>query len=107
MKHFNDCLKIEIVKAYNKPITRQTEEGTFMMYIEGELLNSKTEWHQPNIVRTTIYTGGEELAGGRVLSSPQDGSQSTQGTIASVSAEDGGPGSNNPGQPLRLGDQTE
>ena len=26
----------------------------------------KTEWHQPKIVRTTIHTGGAELAGGRV-----------------------------------------
>ena len=102
-KHFNDCFNVEIVKAYNKPITRQTEEGTFMINTEGELLNSKTEWHQPKIVRTTIYTGGAEVAGGRVLSSPQDGSQSTQGTRAPVPAfpVDGEPGPNDPVQPLR------
>ena len=72
---FSDCFLVEIVKAYSKPITRQTEEGTFMVNIEGNLLNSKTEWHQPKIIRTTIHTGGAELAGGRVVSFPQAGSQ--------------------------------
>ena len=57
---------------------RQTEEGTFMVNIKRELLNSKTEWHQPKIVRTTIHTGGAELAGGRIVSFPVDGSQRTQ-----------------------------
>ena len=76
---FADCFFVEIVKAYKKPMTRQTEEGTFMINTDGELLNSKTEWHQPKIVRTTIYTGGAELAGGRVLSCPQAGSQRPQG----------------------------
>ena len=51
-KHFSDCFNVKIVKAYNKPITRQTEECTFMINTEGELLNLKTEWHQPKIVRT-------------------------------------------------------
>ena len=72
---FADCFFVEIVKAYQKPMTRQTEEGTFMINTVGELLNSKTEWHQPKIVRTTIHTGGAELAGGRVLPYPQDGNQ--------------------------------
>ena len=61
---------MEIVKAYNKPMSRQTEEGTFMINIKGELLNSKTEWHQPKLIRTTIHTGGAELAGGRIVSLP-------------------------------------
>ena len=67
---FEDCFSVEIVKAYNKPMSRQTEEGTFMINIKGELLNSKTEWHQPKIIRTTIHTGGAELAGGRILPLP-------------------------------------
>ena len=75
---FSECFEVEIVKAYKKPITRQTEEGTFMVNIKEELLNSKTEWHQPKIVRTTIHTGGAELAGGRIVSFPVDGSQRTQ-----------------------------
>ena len=76
---FSDYFLVEIVKAYSKPITRQTEEGTFMVNIKGNLLNSKTEWHQPKIVRTTIHTGGAELAGGRIISYPQDGIKTTQG----------------------------
>ena len=70
---FGDYFSVEIVKAYNKPMTRQTEEGTFMINVKGELLNSKTEWHQPKLIRTTIYTGGAELAGGRIVSLPLDG----------------------------------
>ena len=91
---FSDCFLVEIVKAYSKPITRQTEEGTFMVNIKGNLLNSKTEWHQPKIVRTTIHTGGAELAGGRILSYPKDGSQTTQRTGISTPPVpvDGGPG---------------
>ena len=85
---------VEKVKAYSKPITRQTEEGTFMLNIKGKLLNSKTEWHQPKIVSTTIHTGGAELAGGRIISYPQDGSQTTQRTGISTPPVpvDGGPG---------------
>ena len=56
-------LEIEIVKAYNKPMTRQTEEGTLMVDVKGELLNSKTEWHQQKIIWTTIHTGGFPQAG--------------------------------------------
>ena len=70
---FGDNFSVEIVKAYNKPMTRQTEEGTFMINVKGELLNSKTEWHQPKWIRTTIYTGGAELAGGRIVCLPLDG----------------------------------
>ena len=55
---FKDCFDVEIVKAYNKPVTRQTEEGTFMINEKGELMNSKSEWNQPKIIRTTIHNGG-------------------------------------------------
>ena len=34
-------------------MTRQTEEGTFMINIKGELLNSRTEWHQPKLIGTS------------------------------------------------------
>ena len=36
---FAECFFVEIVKAYQKPMTRQTEEGTFMINTVGELLN--------------------------------------------------------------------
>ena len=48
---FGDYFIVELVQAYNKPMTRQTEEGTFMINVKGELLNSKTEWHQPALYR--------------------------------------------------------
>ena len=38
-------------------------------------MNSKTEWHQPKIIRTTILQGGAEMAGGRMISSQQAGRQ--------------------------------
>ena len=39
----------------------------------GEVLNSKTEWNQPRIIRTTILQGGAEMLGGRVLPTPRTG----------------------------------
>ena len=79
---FKDCFDVEIVKAYNKPVTRQTEEGTFMINEKGELMNSKSEWNQPKIIRTTIHNGGAELAGRRTPSFPPDGRSGTQGRNA-------------------------
>ena len=70
---FEDLFNVEIVKAYSKPMTRQTEEGTFMINVEGELLNSKTE-----LICTTIHRGGAEMAGGRVQSFPMDGAARPQ-----------------------------
>ena len=32
--------------VYKKPFTRLVEEGTYITSHEGELLNSKNEWHQ-------------------------------------------------------------
>ena len=55
------------MKAYQKPFTRCIEEGTFIVNQEGELLNSKNEWHQPKLIRTTILQGGAEMAGGSLL----------------------------------------
>ena len=64
---FEDYFGIFIVKAYHKPITNY----------EGEILNSKTEWHQPKIIRTTILQGGAEMAGGMMINCQQDGRQQT------------------------------
>ena len=38
---FDDYFTVEIIKAFNKPLSRQIEEGMFMMNVKGELLNSK------------------------------------------------------------------
>ena len=62
-KNFADYFEVQILKAYRKPFTRLVEEGTFISNHEGELLNSKNEWHQAKIVRTTtkVIQGGAEL----------------------------------------------
>ena len=65
-KSFSDYFEIQ---AYQKPFTRLVEEGTFISSHKGELLNSKNEWHQAKIVRTTtkVIQGGAEVLqqGGR------------------------------------------
>ena len=72
-QEFKECFEVKIVKAYQKPLTRQTEEGTLIINTKGDLLNSKSEWHQPKIIRTTINTGGAELAGRRYNCFQMDG----------------------------------
>ena len=56
-------LKYIILKAYKKPFTMLVEEGTFISNHKGELLNSKSEWHQAKIIRTTtqVIQGGADL----------------------------------------------
>ena len=60
---FSDYFEVHIVKEYSKPLTRVIEEGTFIVNYKSELFNSKNEWHQPKIIRTTILQGGAEMAG--------------------------------------------
>ena len=52
---------VNIVKVYQKVLNRSIEEGTFMINHNGEILNSKTEWNQPRIIRTTILQGGPHV----------------------------------------------
>ena len=66
--NFSDYFEITIMKAYKKPFTRLVEEGTYITSHKGELLNSKNEWHQAKLVRTTtnvIQGGAEVLQRGR------------------------------------------
>ena len=66
-KSFGEMFEIIMIKAYKKPFTRNAEEGTFIANHKGEILNSKSEWHQPSIIRTrtTIVQGGaEQFLGG-------------------------------------------
>ena len=62
-KEFSDYFNIEILKSYNKAFTKCVEEGTFIASHKGEVLNSKSEWHQAKIVRTTttVIQGGAEI----------------------------------------------
>ena len=66
---FSDYFEIKILKAYKKPFTRLVEEGTFISSHRRELLNSKNEWHQAKLVRTTtrVIQGGADVLqqGGR------------------------------------------
>ena len=72
-KTFADYFEVRILKAYKKPFTMCVEEGTYITSHKGELLNSKSEWHQAKLIRTTtrVVQGGadslrQQAAGGRV-----------------------------------------
>ena len=79
---FEDFFEIFIVKAYRKPLTRNIEEGTFIVNYEGEILNSKNEWNQPKIIRTTVVQGGAEMIGGEVHVFPRAGGSRTRPAAA-------------------------
>ena len=77
-KSFSDYFEIQILKSYKKPFTMLVEEGTYISSHKGELLNSKNEWHQAKIIRTTtrVIQGGADLlrqqqGGGRAGVQPQ------------------------------------
>ena len=56
--HFN----FEVLKVFKFPLDQEVDEGVRMVMHTGVLLNSKTEWFSPSIVRTTIEKGGAEMA---------------------------------------------
>ena len=70
-KEFWDLFEIEIIKAYKQPFTRNIEDGTFIANHDGEILNSQSEWHQPQIVWTkiTIIQGARDRFLGEGVSS--------------------------------------
>ena len=80
-KNFEDYFVFRILKAYKKPFTMCVEEGTYIANHKGELLNSKSEWHQPKLIRTTtrVVQGGADsirhqgVGGGRVRGGGQVG----------------------------------
>ena len=74
-KEFEDYFEVQILKAYKKPFTRLIEEGTFITSHRGELLNSKSEWHQAKVVRTRteVIQGGAEVVQGRRERGPNGG----------------------------------
>lgn len=57
-KHF----EFHILKVFKYPLDREVDEGVRMVMHKGSLINSKTEWFSPSIVRTTIEKGGVEMA---------------------------------------------
>ena len=52
------------MKAYRNALTMCVEEGTLICSHEGEILNSKSEWHQAKVIRTSVQVvqGGAEVA---------------------------------------------
>ena len=78
-KTFADRYEVRILKAYKKPFTMCVEEGTYISSHKGELLNSKSEWHQAKVIRTTtsVVQGGAEtvrqLGAGRGHGGPAGG----------------------------------
>ena len=74
-KSFSDYFKIEVLKAYRKPFTKCVEEGTYIANHKGKILNSKSEWHQAKIIRTTtkVVQGGAEVVGRRELEGREQG----------------------------------
>ena len=81
-KEFDDYFEVKILKAYKKPFTMCVEEGTYIANHQGELLNSKSEWHQPKLIRTTttvVQGGADSLrAGGGRAGGGQGGGQRLQ-----------------------------
>lgn len=62
-KPFSEYFDVQIMKAYRKAFTKCIEEGTYIASHEGEVLNSKSEWHQTKVIRTTtkVVQGGADV----------------------------------------------
>ena len=78
---FSDYFDIVILKAYKKPFTKCVEEGTYIASHKGEVLNSKSEWHQAKIIRTTtrVMQGGAEVLRQQEGGAGQQGGGAGQG----------------------------
>ena len=71
-KHKDICLvrqaienffEVNILQAYRSILTRLVDEGTHVGKYLGHIPNSKSEWHQPKIIRNVIIQGGSENVG--------------------------------------------
>ena len=76
-KPIDDFFKVNILKAYQKVLTRLVDEGTNLNSHNGPILNSKTEWHQPKIIRNVIIQGGAEAVRGNRGLRPNSSSPTT------------------------------
>ena len=63
-KHGSDPVefKMNVVRSFRDPLSRQVTEAVLIKNHRGELLNSKAEFHQPSIVRvrTELVSGLDE-----------------------------------------------
>ena len=64
-KSFSDYFQIVILKAYKKAFNKCVEEWTYISNHGGEIMNSKSEWHQAKVVRVTsnVVQGGADVLG--------------------------------------------
>ena len=58
-----EFFEVNILKAYKSILTRLVDEGTHIRTYLGPILNSKSEWHQPEIIKNVIIQGGSENVG--------------------------------------------
>ena len=56
----DEFFEVNILKAYQKVLQRLVDEGTNLSAHNGQILNSKAEWHQRKIIRNIIIQGGAE-----------------------------------------------
>ena len=61
-KTFSDYFEIIILKSYKRSPTKCVEEWTLIAIHQGEVVNSKSEWHQAKVVRATtrVVQGGAD-----------------------------------------------
>ena len=69
--------EVNVLKAYQSILTRLVDEGTSIRKYRGPIINSKSEWHQPKIIRNVIIQGGADTLGLR----PQNSKCSDTGYI--------------------------
>ena len=85
-----DVYDVRVIKSYRKVFTRGVDEGTNIGAHEGDLLNSKSEWRQPSIIRNVIVSGGADvLTGEQGRSCPRDG-QHEERSVPGVLESEGG-----------------
>ena len=89
--------QITLIKAYKKPFTKCVEEGTYIASNKGEVLNSKSEWHQAKIIRTTtrVMQGGAEVLRqqeGGVGQQQEGGARQQEGGAGQCGRQAGGQG---------------
>ena len=85
-----DVYDVRVIRAYRKVFTRGVDEGTNIGAHKGDLLNSKSEWRQPSIIRNVIVSGGADvLTGGQGRSCPRAG-QYEERSVAGVVLDGGG-----------------
>ena len=62
-KTFEDYREKKILKAFKKAFTKCLDAGSLIASHGGEIFNSKSESHQPKVMRTTtrVLQGGAEV----------------------------------------------